>query len=1230
MKKIFNRNYKKVLILSSLVIILYLNFITFGNITDKNMYLNNYIDETNIRSQGFFEQNFDNIEWLRNTTFDPPVTEWYNTTEGDTSDVNATLNNNQANYEVLGEKREKQIILNISTQANWQAFNKSDLTIVPNQGYGVDDNGVWCGHDWNEDGGGQPYNTPVMHWKTNVSMDVNMSDYVITSASLRAVMKATVNRDIDTPGDTQARWDPYRDLNQYVIYDYAQFYVEVSDMDVTELNTYRIAFNQTRYLGNEGPPTNYVIEKDIETKSEQAIIDALNNVLEVNSDYMNFTVVLAIYMYCEDNNYNTDRDQWEDMRIKSLNLTFTYEKKIDQFTSISWYQEGDKISGDDIDIRNATLNFKYKIDQEEWPILSPNSEIRVLINDRKHTETVKLSSANNSFQDAKEGGFDVTTLILKDVNIKTSFQLYLADTFPLGKKITVSIDNVSLKISYVKKTEEIVTDYELFLNSQDKTIGKYIIVPLGEKVNVTYKYTNTSGEFITDAHVTIETVEGTFDLEKNDILEHYNITIDTRFFQIGDNFLNLTARKDYYEDITIFVNIICSEIDTNLDEIYLNQTLTTLIAFPYGELLNITAVYKEEATGNFIDGATVQLLNGTTVLDDFTKHPTLNQYNLTINTTILGAEANTYTIFAKRDNYSAAIESIITIIQRQTKLNLTINITTQISNYDTYELQVNESINLVVKYFDYFTEEHISGATVELSGAGLSENLTEYNEEFNITLFSENLTKGFNFLTIIAQKENTMPQAISFSINLIERKTIFKLFINETDTTTTKTYVLQIGEIINIKVDYTDNQTGSFIDGATVEITGGGISATLTEYSNYYLITISAEDLTQAINFLRILAEKKNYQPQPIEFRIDVIERQTYVSFLLNQINKTLDKTMELPISDNLNITFEYFDAKTGEYINNATVQLIGPDITLNLTEYPQLQHYSLQINTQDLGFGIKFLTLVAGKTNYQSSSDALKITVRQIKTNISVISGEVVNIGVGGSHLINITIFDIDNNVSLTNVTVKYSGDLGQGDLLEDPNNPGTYQAYFENVGLGTYRIIITVTESSGYYLFEDNEVTLSSTISEGEVMLIWGSLIASIVAAITIGGYFIAYQRYLKYPKPVRKVHKFKRTLKRKSAPSVDIISRDDSFKSLHKKGLGKVSRLKPGKLEEDKLPSVDIKSEAKFEETPPTPEKKPEVKPKEKLKSTEKKDKKKGKIKLSKDKDKAKKKEQSTEIK
>ncbi|GAH56816.1 unnamed protein product, partial [marine sediment metagenome] len=65
---------------------------------------------------------------------------------------------------------------------------------------------------------------------------------------------------------------------------------------------------------------------------------------------------------------------------KSCDLSFTYERKIDQFSSISWGQDGDKITQITNDtivtINEAKLNFKYKIN-EDWTELSPNSEFRI-------------------------------------------------------------------------------------------------------------------------------------------------------------------------------------------------------------------------------------------------------------------------------------------------------------------------------------------------------------------------------------------------------------------------------------------------------------------------------------------------------------------------------------------------------------------------------------------------------------------------------------------------------------------------------------------------------------------------------------------------------------------------------------------------------------------------------------------------------------------------------------
>jgi len=803
-----------------------------------------------------------------------------------------------------------------------------------------------------------------------------------------------------------------------------------------------------------------------------------------------------------------------------------------------------------------------------------------------HVYVYKFSGGMQNFSEISPGFYFLEFNVSGAIAGNNTLTIYANSSLYLN-------DNVDIIIGVIKETAL----------TSDETI---LSVQWSQNFTVQLNYTETSnGNGITTTP-TNNWIGETYTIMT--ALGIYNITCNTSLYQVNQLHSLIVSVDEYgYEAQSILIKIDLRERDSNLDEIYLNQTLSTLIVFPYGEFLNITAVYRDSATSSFIDGANVELRDGETVLGTFNKHPTLNQYNLTINTTDLGEETNLFTIYAKQDNYSAALESIITLIERETVLTLKIN-ETDISQNGIYELQVNETVNLFITYKDQFTNAYIDNATVELTGSGLLANLTEDDilEQYNITLSADNLTKGFNFLTIIAQKENTKPQSISFSIELIERKTVIKLFINQTDITTSKTYVLQIGDTIDIIIDYTDDTTKEFLENAAVELTGLSIVTYLTEYSNFYKITISSVNLTQSINFLKIIAEKRNYQPQPIEFRIDIIERQTYTSLYLNQLNKTIDKSIELPINATLNITYGYFDNVTKEFIHDALVQLVGTDLLFNFTEVPALNQYELIIDTRDLDFGIKFLTLVAGKTNYQSSSDLLKITVRQIKTNITAVYGDVVNIIVGGSHALTITLYDVDNEEYITNATVRYSGDLGQGVFIEDLNNPGTYIANFETLGLGNYIITITVTGVSGDYLFESKEVAITVTVSEEEALLFLGGLIAAISAAIGIGGYFIAYQRYLKYPKPVRKVHKFKRTLKRKSAPSVEITSRDVSFKSLHKEGLGKVSRFKPGKLE-DKLPSLDIKSEAKFAEEPPSTETQPEIEPTEKPPITDEKSKK-----------------------
>ncbi|MHA2037332.1 MAG: hypothetical protein ACW98X_12915 [Promethearchaeota archaeon] len=410
-----------------------------------------------------------NVLWVDNPTFEAPIDPWFSTIEGDSSDAITSTSPNQANIHVIGETYEQEVLLSSATISNWEAFNKSDLALEPQRGdtgsppyfagpyYGLDSDGAWCTHRWWEgESGGQPKNTPEMHWRTNVSLPVDMSDFIITEVNFSAIINASVDTYIDTPNDSDARSGV--SINQFELYDYAQFYVELTTPDIDELNTYRIAFNQTRMLGNEGLSL-YDIEGLIGAYEQQAIIDALTNVLAADPGHDNFTVVIGIYMYCEDNNSGTDLDDWTEMRFKNLNLTFSYVKKVDQFTAVSWSQQLDAINGSNVRVTAADLNFKFKIDQN-WTDASQNSQIRVYINDRKYEQAISLIDYVYSpdFQEARIDGFDILSKVLPYEEFNLTIQVFLAEDFGLEQDITISITDVFLYISYTETFADIFSE----------------------------------------------------------------------------------------------------------------------------------------------------------------------------------------------------------------------------------------------------------------------------------------------------------------------------------------------------------------------------------------------------------------------------------------------------------------------------------------------------------------------------------------------------------------------------------------------------------------------------------------------------------------------------------------------------------------------------------------------------------------------------------------------------
>ncbi|MHA1375874.1 MAG: hypothetical protein ACTSR7_16470 [Promethearchaeota archaeon] len=400
------------------------------------------------------EKSYSNVEWLKNSEFDN--TDSWNLREyGDYSDLNGDITQGVANFYILGEQGEMKID-NALNDSDWTALNNPDLPILPDA-YNITTAGAKVSHLWHENIN-QTRNRPSVQWKRTITMPVNMNDFVITSANLEVIFNATVTVSPWNTGGIDREGD--LNLDDYSSGDFADFYVLISDLDET-FEPITIASNRTSDLGQDSPAVSNYTDTPLNAIPEDVLISVLTTALE--NDNYTFVITIGIDIYCEDNETGVDQDRWDSLIMRSLNLTFTYEKKINQFTFAEYNQVANQIEGSNVQITKASLYFDHKINESWDALLSPSSEFRFRINDNFLEDSIKLSTLQTSLQPAKVGGYDVTSFLKPYENFTVAIQLYLADEFLLDHDINISIDNVFLIVSYKEIFEDLIPEPVVFL-----------------------------------------------------------------------------------------------------------------------------------------------------------------------------------------------------------------------------------------------------------------------------------------------------------------------------------------------------------------------------------------------------------------------------------------------------------------------------------------------------------------------------------------------------------------------------------------------------------------------------------------------------------------------------------------------------------------------------------------------------------------------------------------------
>ena len=275
--------------------------------------------------------------------------------------------------------------------------------------------------------------------------------------------------------------------------------------------------------------------------------------------------------------------------------------------------------------------------------------------------------------------------------------------------------------------------------------------------------------------------------------------INTKDLDLGTNLLAIYANQDNYTALLVSITVIVSEKDTSMDIILDNNPGTTIEVI-YDEFVNITAIYKDSMSA-FIDGATVELRKGTNVLEPLIEGT--SQYSVSINSNRLVLGGNILSVYAYKTNYSVALVTILIIVnERDTTLDVLLDGINS-DTFEFYNVSISDSVDIVAIYND-FEANFISGATVELTGSGMSELLNPGVGQYTYTLDALSLGIGVHFLVISASLENYSVSIKNIKLNILERNSTIQLSVDDVDITNSRYVATEIDKNLNITVFFTD------------------------------------------------------------------------------------------------------------------------------------------------------------------------------------------------------------------------------------------------------------------------------------------------------------------------------------------------------------------------------------------------------------------------------------------
>ena len=576
-----------------------------------------------------------------------------------------------------------------------------------------------------------------------------------------------------------------------------------------------------------------------------------------------------------------------------------------------------------------------------------------------------------------------------------------------------------------------------------------------------------------------------------------------------------------------------------------------------GTMINLKVSFNDKENFDAIENALLYTYNFTNpTVEHYFVETSPGSYLLEFNTIGGNAGINTITIHANSSAYVNNKVNITIDLIKQTTLTVDSTFLQDVSYKSNFSIQFN--------YTETFGDAGISADSLFTDWIGehqfISHAIGVYELICNAS--GTGINPG-NYYTLILDvgADRHISQSIPIRLFIGDLESRLEFYINGSRYYGNELISFEIWEKVNITAKYLDSKN-DHISGASLKFSIGNYIDSLEEDFSHqqYSYILNASDIGVSLNYLTVIANKTLYDLKSVRVILKITQWLTSLQIYINGNYSSIDPSITTPIGEMVNVTVKFLDSR-GSHIEGASVNLLGDYVGI-ISEKPLLNQYSILINTSELGVDINIITIIAQKTDYQIQTDVLRIEVRKIQTEITLQSGDPrISIFPGEDVTLNVILTDeFDNRIIGADVVYTWQGVTG---TLSDPDNDGIYTVTLRNVPAGSY--IIRINADAGInYDFDEFEIAISAIIPAENLAVYLTAIILTIAIGSALAIYYYLYRTIFRFPKQVRHVKKYRKTLDKPSEPSVGIIKREEAFKDAYQDEASGASKLYKAKVQ------------------------------------------------------------------